>query len=277
MMGTNIRRIMSTETAIVEKQDQVFVISPIDDENTPVRHRADVIADYIVAPVAKEFNLQVERSDRDPTPGPITSRLLRSLLASRVVVADLTGKNPNVFYELCFAHSFGIPVVMLVDSADNLPFDVKNERVIPLGDEGSIGMQQGEVAKRRLREAFKVVLREGYKPSSLVTEVAGVQNIESMTPENPVASELAALKQRVDQIYLTIVTPRRNDNSYKQTDLTVLMNLVESLTSRAQLTSPELTALVTDSTSTRFDGWVNGLEEKYSDKIAEADIDDIPF
>ena len=135
-----------------------------------------MIADYIVAPVAKEFKLRMQRSDRDPTPGPIASRLLRSILSSWVLVADLTGQNPNVFYELCFAHSFGLPVVILIDDPENLPFDVKNERVIPLGDEGSIGMEEGEIAKRRLREVFNVVLAEGYRPNSL-NEVAGIQNI----------------------------------------------------------------------------------------------------
>jgi hypothetical protein len=57
--------------------------------------------------------------------------------------------------------------VILIDDPENLPFDVKNERVIPLGDEGSIGMEEGEIAKRRLREVFNVVLAEGYRPNSL--------------------------------------------------------------------------------------------------------------
>lgn len=262
---------------MVEKVEQAFVISQIGGEGTPTRQRADVIADYIIAPIAKEFELSVERSDRDPTPGPITSALLRSLLASRVVVADLTGENPNVYYELCFAHSFGLPVVILVDKAENLPFDIKNERVIPLGDEGLIDMRQGEVAKRRFREALKVVLQEGYKPNSLVNEVAGVQNIESMTPENPVASELAALKQRVDQIHSTVVAPRRGENPFRQADLNVLMELVEGLIGRAELTSSEIDNLITGSTSDRFDGWVSSMQERYSDKIVEADIGDIPF
>jgi hypothetical protein len=262
---------------VIEKQDQAFVISPIGDEGTPTRERADAIADYIVAPVAKEVGLRVERADRDATPGPITSRLLRSMLASRVIVADLSGRNPNVFYELCFAHSFGLPVVILVDFAENLPFDVKNERVIPLGDEGSIGLQQGETAKRKLREAFKVVLQDEYKPNSLVTEVAGVQNIESMTPENPIASELAALKQRVDQIHSAVVAPRRSTDTYRQADVTVLMELVEKMISRALVTSDELAKLITDTTSGRFDHWVHTMQEQHSEKLTEADLDDIPF
>jgi hypothetical protein len=262
---------------MVEKRDQVFVISQIGDEGTVVRERADVIADFIIAPVAKEFELTVERSDRDPTPGPITSRILRSLLASRVVVADLTGENPNVYYELCFAHSFGLPVVILADSASNLPFDVKNERVITLGDEGSIGMQQGETAKRRLREAFKIVFRDDYKPNSLVNEVAGVQNIESMTPDNPIASELAALTQRVNQIHSSLVSPRRGDSGYKLADVIVMMELLESLVNRGSVTTADVEGLVTNSTSARFDEWVRSVQDTHADKLIEADIEDIPF
>ena len=271
---------------MVEKQDQVFVISRIGNEGDPVRERADVIADYIVAPVAKEFGLKVDRSDRDATPGPITSRILRSLLASKVVVADLTGSNPNVFYELSFAHSFGLPVVILIDKAENLPFDVKNERVIPLGDDGSIGMQQGEVAKRRLRESFKIVLAEGYTPNSLVNEVANVQNIESMTPEDPVASELQAIKRRVDQIYSSMgasTSTSKSSSQYRQADVTSLFKFVESFVNSEKVTSEQLKSLVTQSTSDAFDNWVEEMLATYSDQISQADLvdfdnfDDIPF
>lgn len=262
----------------VQKKDEVFTISQIGEEGTVVRDRANEIANFIVEPVAEEFELGVDRSDRDPTPGPITSKLLRSILSSRIVVADLTGNNPNVFYELSFAHSFGLAVVILTDKTENLPFDLKNERVIPLGDEGSIGLQQGEEAKRKLREAFGVVLQEGYKPNSLVTEVAGVQNIESMTPDNPIASELAALKQSVDQIYTSMgATPRRNDNAYKQADVLVLMDLLESFVRDNKATTEQVEALITDTTSVRFDSWVEQIKDRYSDEIKEADFDDIPF
>jgi hypothetical protein len=120
---------------VVEKKDQVFVISQIGPPNTKVRERANVIADLIVEPVAKQLDLRCLRSDRDPTPGPVTPQILRSILASRVVVADLTGRNPNVYYELCFAQSFGVPVVMLVNYTSSLPFDVKDKRMIPIGDD----------------------------------------------------------------------------------------------------------------------------------------------
>ena len=50
-------------------------------------------------------------------------------------------------------------------------------------------MRQGERAKDELRKAFQIVLKEGFEPRSMITEVAGVQSIESMTPDNHIASQ----------------------------------------------------------------------------------------
>ena len=270
--------LVGEEIILVEEKERVFIISPIGDEGTPIRNRADVIADYIVAPVAEEFDLRVDRSDRDPTPGPITSKLLRSMLDSRIIVADLTGHNPNVFYELCFAHSFGLPVVILIDKAENLPFDTKNERAISLGDEGSIDMQQGEIAKQKLRDAFNKVLEEGYKSNSLVNEVAGVQNIENMTPEDPVASELQAIKQRVDQIYKAVGTSGSSKQSgFRQADVTSLLKLVESFIAAGNVSTEKLNDLVTDKTSDTFDEWVSKMKRVHEAQILEADLEDLPF
>lgn len=49
---------------------------------------------------------------------------------ARVVIADLTGRNPNVFYELGIAHTLGKPVVMLTQSMDFVPFDLRQLRCI---------------------------------------------------------------------------------------------------------------------------------------------------
>lgn len=267
-----------------EAKGEVFVIQPIGQEDTPVRKRADTITNYIISPVAKDMGLKtpVGRADRDPTPGPITSKLLRSILDARIVVADLTGWNPNVFYELCFAHSFGKPVVILVDKAEHLPFDTKNERAITLGnghDEGVIGVEQAEEAKRKLRDAFKVVMRDDYIPASLVTEVASVQNIESMTPNNPVAAELATVRRRVDQIFNYVSaqgTPAAS--AYTRADLVAAMDMFEALAAQDKISREDLSGLITTDTSNRFDEWVRKTRDTYfGPDINEADFEDIPF
>ena len=262
-----------------EQEDQiVVVISPIGDEGTPTRKRADAIADYIVAPVAKEVNLRVVRSDREPEPGPITPRILRSILAARVVVADLTDQNPNVFYELCFAHAFGRPVVIVVDSPSNLPFDVKDERVISLGDEGRIEIEQGERAKDKIREAFEVVLKEGYIPNSVITEVASVQNIETMTPKDPVASELAAIKRRVDQIHANQTPQSKSEGTrFRQADIVSAMALIDSLAEQELVSVQEAKNLITEKTSDPFDDWAEGVRKKIEGDLPEKKFEDLPF
>lgn len=263
---------------------EVFVIQPIGDEDTPIRKRADTITNYIITPVAKELGLKVPigRSDRDPTPGPITSKLLRSILDAQVIVADLTDRNPNVFYELCFAHSFGKSVVILVDKAETLPFDVKNERVIALGNghgEGVIGVEQAEEAKRKLRDAIRIILKPEYVPTSLVTEVAGVQNIESMTPENPIASELSTVRHRVDQIYARVSTQSpQGDDTYKRADLIKLMEVIEALVAQGAVQFQHLEGTITTETSPRFDDWIRHLREAYfPGEISEDLFEGIPF
>src|SRR5205814_1449968 len=167
---------------------QAFVIAEIGSSGTPTRARADEVLKYIIEPVAEEFHLKPVRSDRDATPGQITPRIVRLILESQVVLADLTGQNPNVYYELAVAHSFRLPVVILVDSVKSLSFDAKDERVIQIGDSGMIGVTQAEEAKNDLHKALEVVLGYGYTPSSLVTEVAEAQSLAKLAPVNPLAA-----------------------------------------------------------------------------------------
>lgn len=49
---------------------------------------------------------------------------------SKIVLADLTGKNPNVFYELGLAHALAKPALLITESMDDVPFDLRHLRVI---------------------------------------------------------------------------------------------------------------------------------------------------
>ena len=266
----------------VDPSKRIFLISQIGDKGTTIRRRADNIADYIVKPVASEFNLTVLRSDRDPTPGPITSQILTSILNSRVIVADLTGRNANVYYELAFAHSFGVPVTILVDNPSTLTFDVKNERVITIGDDGNIAVDQAEETKKELKKVLEVVLDEDYKPASLVTEAARVQRLEELAPEDPEASELTDIKQRLDTIYTymrqRLRTSRNAKTSDMVADLRTMTSLITSLAVEGRLKPQEVQALVTDETSLAFDEWVTRtLDSMPRISAREEDFDDLPF
>ena len=52
------------------------------------------------------------------------------ITAAKVLVAELTGRNPNVFYELGLAHALNKPVVLVSSNQADVPFDLQHIRVI---------------------------------------------------------------------------------------------------------------------------------------------------
>ena len=80
-----------------------FYISPIGEEASERRQHADLFLGSIVEPALEEFNLKVVRADKIGKPGMITSQIIEHILKSRLVIADLSYHNPNVFYELCLS------------------------------------------------------------------------------------------------------------------------------------------------------------------------------
>lgn len=101
-----------------------FVVSPIGDPGSEERNRADGILDEIIRP-ALEPQYRVERADHDKTPGIVTETIIGNLMEADLVVADLTGNNANVFYELAIRHATGKPVVQVIENGNKLPFDIQ--------------------------------------------------------------------------------------------------------------------------------------------------------
>jgi hypothetical protein len=182
--------------------DRAFVILQIGDRDSSERKRADEIFNYIIVPAVRHVGLDPYRADLDSTPGAITTKMLSELLSSRIVIADLTRHNPNVFYELGIAHSFARPLISIADSSSSLPFDTKDERVIELGEYLSSGLTfaQGEAAKVSLQNSLRIVLGDDYIPPSPLRGVAAYQSVDKLAPENPVAAEMARMRETLDEI-----------------------------------------------------------------------------
>lgn len=77
-------------------------------------------------------DLRVIRADQISKPGMISAQVIDYVLRSRVVVADLSYHNPNVFYELSLRHVTGLPTVHIIRSDDRIPFDLANFRTVTI-------------------------------------------------------------------------------------------------------------------------------------------------
>lgn len=73
-----------------------FFITRIGEEGAPEREQADGVMDAIVRPAAEKLGLECVRADQLPDPGQITTQIIDRIVGAKMVVADLTGANPNV-------------------------------------------------------------------------------------------------------------------------------------------------------------------------------------
>lgn len=107
-----------------------FVISPIGEDGSDTRRNADDVFDLLVEPALQPFHFSVVRADKIPGPSSITEDVIRLVQESSLCVADLTDRNPNVFYECGRRHETGKPMILIIRKGDKIPFDLAGIRTI---------------------------------------------------------------------------------------------------------------------------------------------------
>jgi len=85
----------------------------------------------IFKPAIEQAGLVAVRADAEIFgTGKIMDQIWRGIRAAKVLVAEMTTKNPNVFYELGLAHALEKPVVLVSSNQEDVPFDLRHIRVI---------------------------------------------------------------------------------------------------------------------------------------------------
>ncbi|MFM9929814.1 hypothetical protein [Achromobacter xylosoxidans] len=113
-----------------------FYVTPIGEDGSEQRQHADLFLGSLIEPALEQFGLTVVRADMIDKPGTITRQIVEYLLRARLVIADLSFHNPNVFYELALRHAIRLPVVQLVRTADRIPFDLNQIRTVRIDTSG---------------------------------------------------------------------------------------------------------------------------------------------
>src|SRR5438105_4413433 len=102
-----------------------FVVSLIGEPGSEGRIYADWILKWVLKPVMDEFEeVTVKLAADDARPGQIDAQIISDLLKADLVIADLTGLNPNVFYEIGIRHMAQKPIIHMQLASQKIPFDV---------------------------------------------------------------------------------------------------------------------------------------------------------
>ncbi len=111
-------------TESTKQTKKCFVVCPIGSAGSETRQRSDDIFNHLILPICNEEGYEAQRALEDSRPGDITQQIIQKVFEADLVVADLTGHNPNVFYELAIRHFSGKPFIHLNESSERLPFDI---------------------------------------------------------------------------------------------------------------------------------------------------------
>jgi hypothetical protein len=84
----------------------------------------------VIRQICKEFDLEVIRADEEYGPGVIVADVARQIAESKVVIAEITPANPNVYYEVGYAHALNKATILIAERPTKLPFDVAPHRVL---------------------------------------------------------------------------------------------------------------------------------------------------
>ena len=120
----------------------------------PFSKAFDDVYKFGIQGAANDVGAYASRVDEELFSEGILDRIFNQIAKADVLVADMTGRNANVFYEVGYAHGLGKIVVLITQSADDIPFDLKHRQHILY--EGSIAALQPRLARSlefALREA----------------------------------------------------------------------------------------------------------------------------
>ena len=153
---------------MTKDKPKAFVIMPFDTELNDVYN-------LFISKTLTEEGFEVTRADNINNQQNILHDIVGAIIQSDIIVADLTGSNANVFYELGIAHTFDKPVILLTQDIEDVPFDLRSNRLLIY----STHFAQIERAQERLVSSANGFLDGTSRFGNPVTDYRAVYSPES--------------------------------------------------------------------------------------------------
>jgi DNA-binding response OmpR family regulator len=112
---------------LILSSSNVFVLMPFEKS-------FDDIYQFGIKEPLVDKGLKCERADEIQDTGGIMEQVFNRIRRARFIVADMTGRNANVFYEVGYAHAIGKDVILLTKEKEDVPFDLRGYYHIKYGD-----------------------------------------------------------------------------------------------------------------------------------------------
>lgn len=187
----NMRQFMFVNPIFRERDlkvdyDKVFIAMPFADE------KYNSIYNSYIKPILNKMHYEAVRIDEKTNPGDVMEFVWKEINESAFVIADVSIANPNVLYEIGIAHTLGKEVIILTDSPDKVPFDIKKNRYLDYSvyDEKSI-----KEMKEKLESAIKIItskMNDGFKEK---IQILSINEIESLADEMSINAAKIVVKR----------------------------------------------------------------------------------
>lgn len=161
-----------------------FVVGPIGDpyaehgspEHEAYEHHLGIF-EQVIAPACEKYGITAVRADGIAHAGDINDQICRHVIDSDLVIADVSGGNPNVMYELGLRHITGKPTIH-VGEAGQLPFDIASIRTIRYQRARS----HLAGARKEIENALEVGLQDGFELLTPARVLRGLQTVDGPLP-----------------------------------------------------------------------------------------------
>lgn len=214
-----------------ENMRKCFVVSPIGDEGSEIRKNADQLFKYIINPACQACDFEPVRVDLLNDAGSITQSIIDYLEDSDLVIADISGHNPNVFYEIGYRTRTKKPIIHLKSKSATLPFDINTIRTF---DYDLTDLDSVESAKSRLTNTIKSF---SYPSPEELTDNDIADNLMSAPDIMPILYQIldgiADLKNEVRNVNAetigTVIKSMQNSQPQMSADVVLQTQLLQAV------------------------------------------------
>lgn len=188
-----------------EQRRKCFIITPIGNENSEIFRKAKGVIDSVIKPVLEKYDFDdIKPAYEILESGMISNQIINRIVNDDLVIANLTGNNPNVMYELSIRHATAKPIIHICENGTVLPFDIKDSRTIFYKDD-MLGVQELNMAFEKF--VSQIDYSKEYKDNPIYSAVKINILLHNMNNEGrqteadllrTILSEISSLKIRYE-------------------------------------------------------------------------------